>query len=315
MTNFMTEIPRWRIIAAYAAVYLLWGSSYLAIQVAIETLPPLTSGGLRYAVAGFVLLVWVVARGVPLPNRAGWRVALISGVLMFVVNSGGIIWATQYVASGMVALLNSTTSLWMVGIDWLLYHSTRPNRMVFLGLLLGLAGMAMLAGPGQANPTGIYPPALLILIIAPGAWAMGSLLVRRSRLEMNPIAITAIQLSTGGMLLSLLGVFSGELVDFNLAAVSLRSVLAILYLAIASSVIAYGSFVWLMRVDTPVRVSTYGFVNPVIALFLGVVLAGEPLTVQTLTAAAVILAGVIIITYHKYLRLPGWLRAAPQSAS
>jgi drug/metabolite transporter (DMT)-like permease len=109
------------------------------------------------------------------------------------------------------------------------------------------------------------------------------------------------------------GVFSGELVGFQWDTVSLRSLLAILYLAIASSIIAYGSFVWLMRVDTPARVSTYGFVNPVIALFLGVVLAGEPLTMNTLAAAAVILAGVIIITYHKYLRLPGWLRAAPQS--
>ncbi len=309
----MTDVPRWRIIAAYAAVYLLWGSSYLAIQIAIETLPPLFSAGLRYAVAGLVMMIWIRVRGIPLPGRLEWRVGLISGVLMFVVNSGGIVWATQFVPSGMVALLNSTTSLWMVLIDWLIYHNTRPNRMIFLGLLLGLVGMIMLAGPDQDNQTGVYPPALAILIIAPAAWAMGSLLVRRSRITLEPIVTTAIQLSTGGLLLSLVGVFNGELVGFQWDTVSLPSLLAIVYLAIASSVIAYGSFVWLMRVDTPVRVSTYGFVNPVIALFLGVLLAGETLTAQTVIAAAVILTGVIIITYHKHLRLPGRLRTAPQS--
>jgi drug/metabolite transporter (DMT)-like permease len=310
-----SEVSRWRLIAAYAAVYVLWGSSYLGIQIAIETLPPLFSAGLRYAVAGLAIMIWVRGRGMPMPNKAEWRIGLISGVLMFVVNSGGIVWATQFVASGMVALLNSTTALWMVLIDWLIYHSTRPNRMIFLGLLLGLIGMVMLSGPDQANPAGIYLPALLILIIAPGAWALGSLLIRRSRVTLDPIRTSAIQLTTGGLLLSLVGIFNGELVGFQWDTVSLRSVLAIVYLAIASSIIAYGSFVWLMRVDTPARVATYGFVNPVVALFLGVVLAGEPLTAQTMLAAAVILAGVIIITYHKYLRLPGRLRPAPQSVS
>lgn len=306
-------VSRWRLVVAYAAVYLLWGSSYLGIQVAIETLPPLFSAGLRYAVAGLAIMIWLLARGTPAPTKAEWRMGIISGLLMFVINSGGIVWATQFVASGMVALLNATTSLWMVLIDWLIYRSTRPNRMIFLGLLLGLAGMVMLSGPDQANPAGLYPPALFILIIAPGAWALGSLLIRRSPVTLQPFRTSAIQLSTGGLLLSLVGAFSGELVNFQWDMVSLRSVLAILYLAIASSLIAYGSFVWLMRVDTPARVSTYGFVNPVVALFLGVVLAGETLTINTLAAAAVILAGVIIITYHKYLRLPGRLRAAPQS--
>ena len=306
-------VSRWRLAAAYAAVYVLWGSSYLGIQVAIETLPPLSSAGLRYAVAGIVIMLWLRLRGVPGPSKAEWRLGLVSGLLMFVVNSGGIVWATQFVPSGMVALLNSTTAIWMVLIDWLIYHSTRPNRMIFLGLLLGLAGMMMLSGPNQSNPSGIYPPALIILIIAPGAWALGSLLVRRSNVTLEPIRTSAIQLATGGLLLSLVGVFNGELVGFQWDTVSLRSLLAILYLAIASSIIAYGSFVWLMRVDTPVRVSTYGFVNPVVALFLGVVLAGEPLTMNTLVAAAVILAGVIIITYHKYLHLPARFRPAPQS--
>jgi len=308
-----SEVSRWRLIAAYAAVYVLWGSSYLGIQVAIETLPPLFSAGLRYAVAGLAIMIWLLARGTPMPGKAEWGIGIVSGVLMFVINSGGIVWGTQFVPSGMVALMNATTALWMVLIDWLVYRSARPNRMVFLGLLLGLVGMVMLSGPDQSNPAGIYPPALIILIIAPGAWALGSLLVRRSRVPLEPVRTSAIQLTTGGLLLSLVGMFNGELVGFQWDTVSLRSLLAILYLAIASSIIAYGSFVWLMRVDTPVRVSTYGFVNPIIALFLGVVLAGETLTMNTLAAAAVILAGVIIITYHKYLRLPGRLRAAPQS--
>ncbi|MBZ0298901.1 MAG: EamA family transporter [Anaerolineae bacterium] len=305
-------IPRWRIIAAFAAVYLIWGSSYLAIRIAIETVPPFLSAGVRFGIAGIMLLVWARSHGQEMPSRKEWGTGFLSGAFMFVFASGGIAWATQYVPSGITALLNATLPVWMVLLDWLVYHHARPGLPTFTGLSLGIVGLLLLIEPGpMSTASPLYGIAMLITAAAPISWAAGSLLAREKLGGRAPLVTTGMQLTAGGLLLIVLSLFSGEVHTFQLDAVSLRSSLALLYLVFGSSIVAFGSFMWLMRVEDPGRVSTYAFVNPVLALYLGSLLADEALTPRTLLAAAIILSGVLLITYRKRLALPRWLRPRP----
>ena len=298
----MPPIPRWRLIAAFAAVYFIWGSSYLAIRNLIETIPPLFGAGMRFIIAGLLLLGWAALRGDSWPTRANWRVGFFTGAFMFLVANGGVVWATQFVPSSMLALTNATIPLWIVLINWLIYRSVRPGAVIWFGLLLGLAGMILLIGPGAIVPgEHLYPPAVLLMLATPIFWAVGSLMARQQLAAIPPLLTTGMQLFSGGILLLVLTIFSNELLTFSLNQISWRSLAALIYLIFASSIVAYSCYVWLINVDTPARASTYAFVNPVVALVLGVLFADEPFTTRTLIATLVILSGVVIITYHKNL--------------
>jgi drug/metabolite transporter (DMT)-like permease len=302
----MAPVSHGRLVAAFAAVYLIWGTGYLAIQVAMETLPPFTSAGMRFFVAGMIMIAWLRLRGQPLPPRVHWRTGILSSAIMFLGSGGSIVWGAQYLPSGIVALLNATLPLWMVLLEWLVYHHARPDLPTATGLIFGMSGMALLAGPDAAIPGGgFYIPALVVVLLAPLWWAFGSLLTRRRLAGLSPLTTIAMQLPIGGLLLLLFGMLNGEWAALDLGAVSLRSWLALLFLIFGSSIAAFGSFSWLMRVDDPARVTTYAFVNPVIALILGVLLVQEPFTARTAAAAALVLSGVVLIIYRKRLRLPG----------
>ncbi len=284
------------VLTAFAAVYIIWGSTYLAIRFAIETLPPFLMAGLRFLIAGTVLYVWVRARGAPRPPRVAWKHALVIGSLLLLVGNGAVVWAEQWVPSGIAALLVAGVPFWMVLLDWLRPGGTRPTPGVLAGLVVGFAGIALLVGPGELGGDGVHLPGALALVAASLAWSAGSIYSRNVPSPEPPLLGTAMEMLAGGALLAVFGLLTGEASRLALDAVTLRSVLALLYLIVFGSLIGYSAYVFLLKVSTPARVSTYAYVNPVVAVLLGWALAGEPLTLRILTASAVIVGSVVVIT-------------------
>jgi drug/metabolite transporter (DMT)-like permease len=286
----------WKIVAAFAAVYTVWGSSYLGIRIAMETLPPFLVSGIRMTSAGILLYTIARRSGAPRATRVQWRSGAILGFLMFFVANGCLMIGEKTVASGMAATLYATVPLWFALLSWLWLGGKRPGRRVIVGLLLGLVGIGLLVGLGGAANGAIDPFGALLVLISAASWAIGSLLSKRVTMPESPFLGAALNLFCGGLMLMAVSLITGEPFHVNWAAVTLRSVLAIAYLAVGSSVIAFGSYMWLLTKVSPNRLGTYAYVNPVVAVFLGWALIGEPLTVRTLVAAAVIIGAVFLIT-------------------
>lgn len=289
---------RAKILWAFAAVYLIWGSTYLAIRFAIETLPPFLMGGMRFLLAGSVVFGWMALRGATLPSRRDWAGAAVAGGFMLVGGNGAVVWSEQYVPSGIVALIVAVVPLWIVLLDWLWQRNGAPARHVMAGVLLGFAGIALLIGPGNLTGGGsaVHLGGALALIAGSLSWAIGSLYARRFTPRAAPFQVIAMQMLAGGAGLVLLSILTGEARTLDLAGVTLRSGLALLYLAAFGSIVGYSAYVWLLGHVSPARVSTYAYVNPVVAVLLGWALAGEPLTLRMLFASAVIIGGVALIT-------------------
>jgi drug/metabolite transporter (DMT)-like permease len=292
------EPPRARLLAAFAAVYLIWGSTYLFIRFAVETLPPFAMAGARFAVAGAILYLWARLRGAPTPSRAELRGAAVAGFFLLLGGNGAVVWAEQRVPSGITALLVATVPVWMVLLDWLRPGGTRPRAGVFVGLALGLVGLVLLVGRGGlgAGSQGADIMGAAVLVVGSILWAIGSLYVRHHARPTSPIVTNAVQMLAGGMALFVAGALVGELGRLDLAAASTRSLLSLLYLVVFGSLIGFTAYTYLLTVSTPAKVGTYAYVNPVVAVFLGWAFAAEEITPLTLIAAAVILAGVAIIT-------------------
>lgn len=286
-----------KLVAAFAAVYVIWGSTYLAILYAIETLPPFLMAGVRFLIAGAVLYAWAWLRGASRPAKVHWKSAVIIGAMLLLGGNGAVVWSEQRVASGLAALLVATVPLWMVLLEWARRDGTRPDGRTLFGVALGLAGLALLVGPnallggGRVDLLGAGA-----LVLGSLSWAAGSLYARRAPLPQSPLLGTAMEMLAGGALLVLLGLAVGEAGAVNLAAVSFRSMFSLLYLIVFGSLIGYTAYTWLLGVSTPARVSTYAYVNPVVAVLLGWAFAGEPLTPRMLVASAIIVSAVAAIT-------------------
>jgi len=288
---------RWKMIAAFGAVYIIWGSTYLFISFAIETLPPFLMAGTRFIVAGGLLYGWQRLRGEPNPPRLHWRSAAIIGGLLLVGGNGGVTWAEQKVPSGLTALVIGATPIWITLLGWIAFGGTRPNRFMALGLGIGLAGVALLIGP--ANLLGgdeLDPMGTLALIFASMAWATGSLYSRRAPMPHAPLMGTAIEMLAGGALLWIVGLLAGDAGNLNLSGVSLKSAFSLVYLTIFGSMLAFSAYVWLLGHTTPQRATSYAYVNPVVAVILGWAFAGEDLGPRTIIAAAIIIASVVLVT-------------------
>jgi drug/metabolite transporter (DMT)-like permease len=287
-----------RLIAAFAAVYIFWGSTYLAIRFAVETLPPLLMAGVRFLVAGLILILWSRLREPTLKlTSVDWKTGLISGALLLVGGNGGVVWAEQRVPSGIAALLVAVVPLWMVLLDWWRPRGQRPPVLVFAGLGLGLAGLALLIGPdGLSGHGDISIPGAIVLVLASLAWAAGSLYTKHAPKASSGINAAATQMIAGGLLLLAMAVVAGEPSHMDLAHASTRSILGFLYLLTFGSIVGFTAYVYLLAHTTAAKAATYAYVNPVVAVLLGWALAGEPVTSRTLLAAAVILGGVAIIT-------------------
>ncbi len=285
-----------KLALAFAALYIVWGSTYLAIKFAVETIPPYLMSSGRFIVSGAILYLWSRWRGRPAPTLRQWRDAAIVGTLLLAGGNGAVSWAEQRVPSGVTALLTASVTMWMVLIDWARPRGKPPTRMVVIGLLIGLVGVGILAAPqfGGATPgTGIGAG---MLIMGSIAWAAGSIYSRQSDRPASTLMSTALQMIAGSASLLIVGVFLGEFQRLDLAAVSIKSFVGWAYLVTFGGLVGFTAYAYVLRETTPAKATTYAYVNPVVAVVLGWAFAGEPITIRTMVAAGIILAGVAMIS-------------------
>jgi len=287
-----------RLLLAWAAVYLIWGSTYLGIRLAIESIPPFLMAGSRHLLAGLLLYAWSRLRQrVPSPSWQDWIRAAGLGVLMLVTANGATTWAEQLVPSGLTALIVCTSALWLVLLNWLWLGAKRPTGRMIAGLIAGFGGVALLVAPGNfAGGEHVNPIGALVLTGAALSWSAGSIYAIKLSRPKYPTLFVAQQMVAAGVVLLSVSTLSGEVHAFSWSHVSATSATAYLYLAIFGSLISYSAYFWLLRHTTPDRLATISYVNPLVAVILGWALAGESLSIRTLLAAAVILVAVGLIT-------------------
>ena len=291
-----TPARRGPVIAAFAAIYLIWGSTYLGIRFAIETIPPFILSATRFSLAGLIMLIAARVRRAPGVTLPQFRTAAIVGSLLMLGNSlVGV--AERRIPSGIAALLVAMTPLFMVLLEWARPGGRRPTVLVGVGLLIGLTGVATLVGPASfGGGARVDLVGAVTVVLGSLAWSVGSIYSRHAPRPQSAAMMTAIQMLVGGAFVGVIGIMIGELAMFDVAAVSARSLAAWVYLLIVGSLIGFSAFVFLLRVSTPARVATYAYVNPVVAVILGWLLAGEAISARMLVAAAIIVGGVALIT-------------------
>ena len=296
MAPSLGERQRWVLVAAFAIVYLVWGSTYLAIRFAVETITPLVMSGTRFLAAGGALYLWCLMRDgrTSRPTPRQWQAATVTGLFLIAASYGLVSWAELTVPSGIVALITAMTPLWMVLFSSIA-AARRPTALVIAGIVIGLGAQALLFGVGSADHTRIDPWGLGAVLLAGVSWGLGSLRARKADLPADAFLGSAMQMLTGGAMLVVLGLLAGEGAHFTLGDVSRRSALAWVYLVVAGSMVAYSAYLYLLKATTPARASTYAYVNPIVAVFLGWLLAGEPFGPRTVAAMALTLVAVLAI--------------------
>lgn len=302
-TNAITK-HRITLIAAFAAVYIFWGSTYLAIKYTLETLPPFLMAGTRFAFAGGVLfLIGRLSRDYETPTLKHWKTAFIVGTFLLLGGNGGVVLAQQYISSSLAALLVATEPLWIVLLSWLWLRTGRPNWKVVAGLAVGFAGIWLLVS-GQSSAEGAaggYGQLIGTIAVIGGAlsWGIGSIYGLKATTPRSSLLTAGMQMLAGSLSLLLVGIIRGEYSTFDPAAVSANSMFALGYLVIFGSLIGYTAYSWLLKNAQPAMVATYAYVNPVVAVILGWLIAGESMTAQMLIAAGIILMSVVLITSTK----------------
>lgn len=257
--------------------------------------------GVRFLIAGSLLFAWELRRGSAMPTLIQWRSAAIVGGLLLLIGNGGVTWAEQSIPSGVTALLIATSPFWFVVLDWLVFGGARPTGQIVLGLAVGLLGVLLLIGPDHIlEGRGFSVTGILALMFATLSWAAGSLYSRRAPMPPSPFMATAAEMLAGGVLLLLFSALLGEPSRLDPATVTGTSLIALTYLLIFGSLVGFTAYVWLLRVTTPARVSTYAYVNPVIAVVLGWTLGGEEMSGRMVIAALIIVAGVFLIVMRKH---------------
>ena len=290
-----TATPALRIWLALGTVYLLWGSTYLGIKFSIETIPPFLMGSLRFLVAGGVLYIVAIRTGDHRADTVGsrqWMAALLIGGAMLLGGNGGVILAEQYVPTGVVALFVATAPLWMAIIDRVVFGRRLP-ALVIVGLVIGFGGVAFLIGspgPGRINLFGAA-----LALAAPLCWATGSVFPRHVKLPIRPLVASAMEMLWAGVLFGILSLATGELGRVHLHSVSTTSFLALLYLIVFGSLVGFSAYVWLLRAAPLSLVSTYAYVNPVVAVILGAIFVGEAISPRLVIAGAIIITAVALI--------------------
>ena len=302
--------------SALIALYIVWGSTYLAICFGVETLPPFILAAARFLIAGSILYVWRRAAGDRRPTALNWRSAAIIGGFLLIGGNGGVTWAEQRVVSGVAALMVGLVPLWMLLIDALRPGGVRPGRRGLAGVVLGFAGIVLLVGPsnlfGFSHDIDLI--GILALCMASFLWAVGSLYSRKAPLPESPLMGTAMEMLAGGAGLLLLATLTGEWGQLNLATVAPRSLWGLAYLITFGSLVGYAAYTWLLRVAPTPLVATYAYVNPLIAILVGNLLAQEPLTARIVLSALVIVSSVVLINTARANRTPG-SRRVPVAAS
>jgi drug/metabolite transporter (DMT)-like permease len=286
--------PRWKIGLAFLAVYLCWGMTYLAMRVAVKDIPPHLMSGARFLVAGMVLYLWSRSRGDPAPGAKEWKAAAVVGAFLLLGGNATVAWAEQQVPSGLAAVLIAVAPIWMVGFEWA-RGGRRPSRRVLAGLLLGLLGMGLLVTPNGDSSNQVNLLGGVVLVLASASWAWGSVFSKTAALPRSPFLATSMEMLAGGALILVVAALTGQIQDFKPGEVSTDAVLSWLFLVVFGSLVGFTAYIWLLGVTSIAKAGTYAYVNPVVAVFLGWAILGEPVTARTIAAAGVILVGVALV--------------------
>ncbi len=292
------------LFAAFAAIYIFWGSTYLAIKYAIETLPPFLMASARFVIAGSILLVWArFSKDYEKPKAAHWKTSFIVGTLLLLGGNGGVVFAERHISSSLAALLVATEPFWIVLLSWLWLGKSRPNLKVVSGLIIGFFGVWLLIS-GQVASDATSADSMqffgaIAVIAAAMCWATGSIYGLRASVPKSSILTSGMQMFSGGLVLFLVSLIAGEWSSFRVSEVSNNSWFGLVYLIVFGSLIGFTAYSWLLKNAPPAMVATYAYVNPVIAVFLGWLIASESFTTQMLVGAGVIVGSVVLITSHK----------------
>jgi drug/metabolite transporter (DMT)-like permease len=297
-----------KVLASFAVIYIVWGSTYLGIRLAIDTIPPFFMAGARFIIAGILFCGWCALRGKKRPGLSDWKKAAIMGILMVCFGNGLVTWAEQIIPSGFAALIVATVPIWMVIIDSALCARNRPDKLTMAGIGLGLGGVALLSGVDKdilVSPTGHGGSVILglsVLTIASVSWAAGSVYARRTSTTTSLPYMIGMQTIVGGLALVLMGISQGEWSRLSLERISFVSLSALFYLIAFGTILAYSAYVWLLKVSTPAKVGTYAYFNPLVAIFLGAALVDEPITTLMLVGTGCILLSLLLINQPKFLK-------------
>lgn len=293
-----------KIWLAMLAIYIIWGSTYLGIRFVVETIPPFLSATIRFFVSALLILAWRKLAGDPWPTRRQWRDASIVGLFLLAGGNGLVSFAEQSIPSGIAALVIGSTPLWLTSFESLRPGGVKPGWQGLLGLLVGFFGIYLLVGPGlSGGELHLDPLGTITIIMAPILWAFGSIYSKSADMPQSTLMWTGIQMAAGTVGLFVMSLLTGELPRFDIAAVSLHSWLGLLYLILFGSLVGFVAYAWLLRNAPIALVSTYAYVNPVVAIFLGAWLAQEVITGRILSAALVIIGAVVVINLSKQAKI------------
>ena len=290
--------PTWKLLLAFAIVYFVWGSTFLAIRVGVSEVPPFLLAGLRFVIAGTVLFGWMrIAKETPVPTLREWMSASLVAVLVFVGDYGLVFWAERRVPSGLTAVMMANIPLFMALSEILFLKTQRLTFRLGAALLTGIAGVAVLVSRSLSfGEDPINAAGAIALVVAGASWSLAAPLLRTLPLPASKPMSSAAQMLIGGVWLLLLSAAMGEFRGFRFAAVSGKAWLALVYLIIAGSIVAYTAYVWLLHYESPTKVGTYAYVNPVVAVVVGYFLGGETVGPRTLLGALLVLVSVVVIT-------------------
>jgi drug/metabolite transporter (DMT)-like permease len=290
--------PRsWRTLLAFAIIYLVWGSTFLAIRIGVREVPPFLLAAMRFLVAGLVLYIWTVARGERSPDARQWMSAFLLAILIFVLDYGFVFWAEQRVPSGVTAVMLATIPAFMSLSEIIFLRTQRLTPRLALSLLIGLGGVAVLMshslslGGAPIDRTGA-----IVLIVAAMSWSVASALSRKLPLPASKLMSSGVQMLAGGVLLAIVALVLGEFRNFHPSEVSRGAWLSLIYLIVAGSIVAFTAYVWLLHHESPTKVGTYAYVNPVVAVILGYFLGGESLGLRAILGTLLIIFSVVVIT-------------------
>ncbi len=289
--------PRWQTLLAFAIIYLVWGSTFLAIRVGVQEVPPFLLAGMRFFAAGVVLYAWMRAQGTPSPTRREWAAATFLALLIFVGDYGLLFWAEKRVPSGIAAVMMATIPVFMAIAEILFLRTQKLTLRLGFALLVGIGGVVVLVSrTASFGDAPIDIAGAVALVVSAISWSLAAILTRKLSLPESKVMSSGAQMLAGGILLTLTAAMLGEFRGFDVRSVSIGAWLALLYLIVAGSIVAFTAYVWLIHHESPTKVGTYAYVNPVVAVLLGYFLGGEALGSRTIVGTLLVLVSVVTIT-------------------
>jgi drug/metabolite transporter (DMT)-like permease len=305
MSFSMAAPTKARVIIAFAALYIIWGSTYLGIRFAIETIPPFLMAGARFVLAGLIMYAIAWSQGISKSSWANWRTSLIIGACLLLAGNGGVTISEKYIDSGLAALIVAIVPIYIVLLGWMTGMAPKPTPIMWLALVGGFVGVGILFGPALhfASNDGRHPAiGISILLVSSFIWSVGSLYSRVAKHAASPFLTAAQQMLCGGTLLLIAGIMTGELPRLHFSSISGLSLASFIYLVIIGAVVGYTAYIWLLRHCEPAKVATYAYVNPIVAVLLGTLFAGETVTLRTVAAASLIIGSVALVITAQQLR-------------